>query len=151
METRTHSKKTGRYRKAKRVGYIRTILKMEDKYKKCPYCAEDIKFDAIKCKHCGEFLEIVDQTENNKKGVWRCKKCKEEVEDSFDICWSCGANKEVVIDKESKFEFKELKKEVGNTNSTGGGNITLFAIIFAALGFGLGYLMYGKILGTNSN
>ena len=31
-----------------------TILKMDEK--KCPYCAEVIKNEAIKCKHCGSML-----------------------------------------------------------------------------------------------
>ena len=29
---------------------------METETKICPYCKEEIKIEAVKCKHCGEFL-----------------------------------------------------------------------------------------------
>ncbi len=35
---------------------------MTDTVFKCPYCAEEIKYEAQKCKHCGEWLNENEQS-----------------------------------------------------------------------------------------
>ena len=30
--------------------------------------------------------------------MWACKKCRESVEDTFEVCWNCGTSKEGVED-----------------------------------------------------
>ncbi len=40
-----------------------------DIMKKCPFCAEEIQDAAIKCKHCGEFLDASRHAEPQKDAV----------------------------------------------------------------------------------
>lgn len=35
-----------------------------DSTKKCPFCAEEIARDAVKCKHCGEYLTDAAKAES---------------------------------------------------------------------------------------
>ncbi len=42
----------------------------DENYKKCPFCAEEIKADAIKCKHCKTNLnEIATTPQNEQKQI----------------------------------------------------------------------------------
>lgn len=47
--------------------------------------------------------------------MWKCKKCSEKIEDEFDACWSCGADKYgAVIDKDVVAQIRNAKIEQKN-------------------------------------
>ena len=53
----------------------------------CPYCKEEIKVDAIKCKHCGSSVEPKKPAHDG-----TCPYCKETIHPEAIKCKHCKSN-----------------------------------------------------------
>ena len=62
----------------------------EDSTKKCPFCGEEIKTAAQKCKHCGEFLHNrYKEDTQNVIYIKSCPFCGEEISKNAIKCKHC--------------------------------------------------------------
>lgn len=92
---------------------------MTDGIKQCPYCGEDIKINAIKCKHCGEFLNKVEEPPQKEETstTKECPFCGEEININAIKCKHCGEflNQEPKVEEPS-IQIEEPKQEQQQEN-----------------------------------
>ena len=79
--------------------------------------------------------------------MWPCPKCREEIDDSFDVCWACGTSREGVEDTAFKPEPDQPDPTTSPTQhvtlrgfKAGAGVAALMALLHPYLMLLLGYL-----------
>lgn len=62
--------------------------------RKCPFCAELVKAEALVCKHCGKDLPQIEKPDQViPEDGWICQKCSKPNESKYMVCQSCGSIK----------------------------------------------------------
>lgn len=61
----------------------------------CPFCLGSISKEALKCQHCGEWLEKADELPKPPPTSQACPKCMHENGLDLKVCSRCGEQLEV--------------------------------------------------------
>lgn len=110
--------------------------------KKCPFCAEQIKVDAIKCKHCGEMLDA----DNSSAGPEQMPSLGKKAGKRFITKSSAPATQGNLcpICKTAMIS-REVKRKAGCLASTFGIGLIFFGVLDMTMGLITG-IMSGFIL-----
>jgi predicted RNA-binding Zn-ribbon protein involved in translation (DUF1610 family) len=79
----------------------------------CPYCGEEILAVAIKCKHCGNWLD--DNHKVGSPGTMRCPVCDEVIPADSTVCPQCGETIANYLSENTGAEVSAVVEEEGTT------------------------------------